>query len=794
MNATELRLRSPDGLKNRLNHQPTHQPIHKPINQPIDRPNNQQTNQHNNQHNNQPIQQKKPKSGALLWFSQACLLHTLGFGIVVIAQAQTANPQAQSERIEIRAASSQQQEAAQLTGFDANASSLPFALTRIETEVLEDFGVRALSDLLRSEPAVSDAYNTIGYPENFVVRGFLIDPRLNYRRDGLPVNGHAPMAFENKQAVLVLKGASGMFAGSSSPGGMVDFVLKRPGKERLREVSFSLSERGTRHVAADFSDRFGETQALGVRVNLADETRRPMADRAPGDRQFLSAILDLRTPGGGLVSWDFERHLYAQISVPGASLLDGRLLPPVLPRRNMNDQAWSAPFESQEITSALRWTQPLGSDWMLKAATSVQSLRTNDRIAFPDGCSSGVDYLYPGFCANGDADLYDYRSLNERRLTRSSELRLEASQSLLGLKHQWALSYRNTRLGEELDPAQAYNWVGITNYFASASLDPNPIAETLNSNRFFSTREISIQDRMDWGGPWVAWIGLRNSAIKSRSARSDGAFATDLEQSFSSPFAAISYETQGFQHAYLSYAEGVETDVVPNRPSIYLNAGQALPAQRTKQWEASLRKAWLVQGGGQAQAAITAFRIERPSAADLALDATDEGPYFERISGARLARHQGLELQTSLTSKRYGFFQWSAQRSDAKTIRSLIDNHEAVPVLNVAPWSTHLLHRWPIADSAWQWQNRLYAVGPKPVLLGAESAAELALALPSRWQWDSAISWQQSMARLRLRWTLAATNLLDRADWREAPTQSWGGTYLFPVQPRSFRLAVQAHW
>jgi len=709
------------------------------------------------------------------------------------AQATAASPQGQSERIEIRSATLQL-DAANLTGFSANISSLPFSLTRIDSEALKDFGVRALSDVLRSEPAVSDSYNTLGYPENFAVRGFLIDPRLNYRRDGLPINGHAPMAFENKDAVLVLKGASGMFAGSSSPGGMVDFVLKRPTKDSIRQASLSLSERGTRHIAADLSDRFGESQTLGIRLNLAHEARRPMAERAPGDRQFLSAIVDWRTPGGGLMSWDVERHLYAQISVPGASLLDGRVLPPVLPRRNMNDQTWSAPFESQETASALRWSQPLGSDWTIRAATSVQALRTNDRIAFPDGCSAGENYLYPGFCANGDADLYDYRSLNERRLTRSSELRLEGSRSIARQNHQWVLSYRNTRLGEQLEPAQAYNWVGITNYFASVMLNPNPLAETLNSNRFFSTREISIQDRVDWGGPWVAWIGLRNSAIKSRSARSDGALATQIEQVFSSPFAAISYETKGFQHAYLSYAEGVETDVVPNRPTVYRNAGQALPAQRSKQWEASLRKAWLAQEAWQAQLALTAFRIERPSAADFEVDSTETGPMFERVPGATVARHQGLEFQATLNSPSYGHFQWAAQRSEAKAIRSLPEGRQAAPVLNVAPWSVHLLHRWPLANPSWQWQNRLYAIGRKPVLLAAESAEEVALSLPSRWQWDSAISWQQSLARLRLRWTISATNLLDRADWREAPTQYWGGTYLFPVQPRSYRVAVQAHW
>ncbi|NCW02087.1 MAG: TonB-dependent receptor [Betaproteobacteria bacterium] len=227
---------------------------------------------------------------------------------------------------------------------------------------------------------------------------------------------------------------------------------------------------------------------------------------------------------------------------------------------------------------------------------------------------------------------------------------------------------------------------------------------------------------------------------------------------------------------------------------MYRNAAQVLAAQRSKQWEASLRKAWGAQAGMEGQLALTVFRIERPSAADVEITALPGEPMLERLPAALLARHQGLEFQASLDAAEFGQFQLAAQRTQAKTVESLLANREGAPVLNVAPWSLHLLHRWPIADSRWQWQNRLYAVGRKPVLLANARPGDVDLALAARWQWDSALHWQQKLPQLRLRWTLAATNLFDRADWREAPTQSWGGTYLFPVQARSLRMALQAHW
>ena len=717
-------------------------------------------------------------------------------GLCLLALVSTSD--AQPQRLEIRSSGLQHQ-AEGLTGFSDSIEKLPFSINLISPELLRDFGATSLSEVLRSDPAVSDAYNTLGYPENFAIRGLLIDPRLNYRRDGMPVNGHAPIAFENKTSVLVLKGASGMFAGSSSPGGMVDFVLKRPGNQPIRSAEFSLSERGTRYVSADFADRVGESRSLGYRINLAAEQRRPMAEKAPGDRQFFSGFLDWRVPTGGLLEWHFERHAYSQISVPGASLLGGTSLPPVLPRRNMNDQNWSQPFESQETASALRFVQPLGKDWAIKAHHAVQSIRTDDRLAFPDGCFR--EGIYPGFCAHGDADLYDYRSLNERRLTQASSLQLEGKLATGGLSHQVLVGFRASRLSEQLEPAQAYNFVGETNYFRTVILPADPSATYPNRNRFLATQEWSVQDRISSGGPMVLWLGARHSAIRGDSRLSDGSEATAFEQGFTSPFAAISYETQGFQHAYLSYAEGVETEVVPNRP-LYSNAGALLAAQRSKQWEASFRKSWSSEAGLQGVLGITLFRIDRPSAADVkvVIDGADEA--LRRIPAAIVARHQGLELQANLRSSSLGQFQWTAQRLYAETLKSLIEGQEGAPlqaragaaVINVAPWTVHLLHRWPIANPDWQWQNRIYAVGSKPVLLASESVQDPALSLPSRWQWDSALHWQQKLPQMRLRWTLAVSNLLDRADWREAPTQSWGGTYLFPVQPRSFRFSVQAHW
>ena len=75
---------------------------------------------------------------------------------------------------------------------------------------------------------MGDGYNAEGYWDFLTVRGFVLDNRFNYRRDGLPISAETSIPLDNKSRIEVLKGTSGMLAGIGSPGGMVNLVVKRP--------------------------------------------------------------------------------------------------------------------------------------------------------------------------------------------------------------------------------------------------------------------------------------------------------------------------------------------------------------------------------------------------------------------------------------------------------------------------------------------------------------------------------------------------------------------------------------
>ena len=83
------------------------------------------------------------------------------------------------------------------------------------------------------------------------------------------------------------------------------------------------------------------------------------------------------------------------------------------------------------------------------------------------------------------------------------------------------------------------------------------------------------------------------------------------------------------------------------------------------------------------------------------------------------------------------------------------------------------------------WTNRLAFTGKKAV------NADNSIQLPATAQLDSYINWRQQLQTIGLTWRAGIDNVFDRRYWKDAPTQYWGGSYLFPAQPRTFRVSVQ---
>jgi iron complex outermembrane recepter protein len=669
---------------------------------------------------------------------------------------------------------------------DAPIAETPISISVITSELLKASGASSLSAAIRTEPSVSDAYNTTGYIESVSIRGFLLNNMFNYRRDGMPISNHSPFALENKERIEILKGTSGLQSGVSAPGGLVNFVIKRPTATNFTSLGLQLSERGTVAIAGDTGGR-SDDKSFGYRLNASATERKPAADKANGDRQFVSGFFDYRFPNKGVLEWEFEHSRVKQISVPGFGLLDANntgvadTLPRVpSPRLNLNSQAWSQPFESKATIASIRYEQPVAETWKAGFRAAAQRIQTNDRIAFPDGCGN----VYPGLCANGDVDVYDFRSENEKRKLQTLDAYLKGDVQTGAIKHELNFGIRTTGYGERYEPKQAYNYVGTINAFAPTPLPADATKGDKNTLLNWRMKELSVTDAMQIGNAWSLWWGVKHSSYQSDSVRTDGSRPVLIDQSFTTPWVAVGYKPWQGGYLYASTGQGIEPEVVPNRPTLFKNAGQALPALKSKQIEIGFKQAIRTENNLNGLFTATLFSIDKPFADDITLPG-DTLP--TRIAGTRMAKHQGLELSyAGAIAKDWGGYV-NASFLDARQVKDANNLYTDKRTTNVAPFSLSAGTAWQVATGV-QWRNSFTYFSSKPV------TRDNAVSLPAGYQFDTAVTYTQKTASSLLTWRAGIDNVFDKRYWREAPTQYWGGTYLFAALPRTLRVSVTSNF
>jgi iron complex outermembrane receptor protein len=239
---------------------------------------------------------------------------------------------------------------------------VPLSATVVGREQLQQSGARRLADLTRFDASVTDAYNAPGYWDFLTVRGFTLDNRFNYRREGLPISAETSIPLDNKERIEILKGTSGIQAGTSAPGGLVNYAVKRPTAQTLRELRLEASSRASVLAALDISDHIGADQAVGFRLNLATESLKPLTRSLDGQRQLAALATDWRIGADSRLQAEVEWSHKKQPSQAAYSLLGNRLPDPVDPKRlNLNNQPWSQPSVFDALTGTLRFEQGLGT-------------------------------------------------------------------------------------------------------------------------------------------------------------------------------------------------------------------------------------------------------------------------------------------------------------------------------------------------------------------------------------------------------------------------------------------------
>ncbi|MEP7099237.1 MAG: TonB-dependent siderophore receptor [Burkholderiales bacterium] len=661
---------------------------------------------------------------------------------------------------------------------DTPLAKTPLQASVFGSEQLKDSGAQRLSDLTSIDPAVSDAYNAEGYYDFLTVRGYVLDNRFNFRRDGLPINAETSIPLDNKARIEILKGTSGMQTGTSAPGGLVNYVVKRPLDAPLRSIGLEWRQPGTVTGAFDLSQRFGTDNAFGVRLNAAAAHLDPMVRDSKGNRNMFALAADWRVSPDTLLEAEIETSHRSQPSQPGFSMLGNTVPQPGDPRLSLNNQPWSLPVVFDATTASVRWQQKLGADWKFIAHAATQQLRTDDRLAFPFGCTDpnpppDGTYYADRYCPNGTYDLYDFRSENERRRTDAIDLSLQSKLLTGAIGHALTVGVLQSRVRNRFQQ-QAYNYVGTGNVDGTLVTPSDPSLTDENTNRDERSTELYARDAVALTERVTAWLGLRHTRMQRESVRTDGSQPTDYDQGFTTPSIALSYAFAPDQLVYASWGQGVESNVVANRPR-YSNAGEVFTT-KSRQAEIGLK------GAREAfEWNLAAFDIQRPRTQDFGSCDAD-ATCTTRLDGTD--HHRGIEASAAWRRGPWmlrGGGQWLRARVEGSADPS-VDGKQptnvpertlklqatydvaALPGLNLQAGVTHESARMVLRDNN--------------------------ATIPGWTRVDAALRYETSLAGTKTTWRAGVDNLFDKRAWRESPYE-FSHVYLYPMAPRTFRLSMQ---
>ncbi|KAF1072973.1 MAG: Ferric-anguibactin receptor FatA [Pseudomonas citronellolis] len=668
-------------------------------------------------------------------------------------------------------------EHASVGGFDDTPLlDTPASIAVYNQALLKDQQARLLSDVLKNDASSGEAYAPVGYYENFQVRGYNLNAANSYRINGLSVAGEQPVALENKEQVEVLKGLSGLQSGVSEPGGVIDYVTKRAAD--VRSVTAGTDAEGGSYLATDLGTWLDAEKTFGVRVNLAHEELRSYVDHADGKRDFASLALDWNLSPQALWQFDAEYQNRKQTSVPGYQLLGGTELPhDVDPHDHLGYQSWAKPVGIQSLNLNTRFEYRFDDNWKGALSASRSRVVIDDYSAFPWGCygaASCADSALPNhFSAEGDYDLYDFRSPDDTRRNDEAQATLSGSFATGWLRHE--LTVGTSAFRRTLDSRTEVNeWLGSGNLSTGlAELEPydGPLGHTY---RHLDSRQYGLfaSDRLSFDEHWQLQLGGRQVRLDERTFDSDGTTTRHTQRSLFLPNAALIFKPRADLSLYTSYSKGLSLG--GQAPWFALNHDDTLAPTVSRQVELGIKQELGALSWNAALFQIhQAYQFARPNG---------DGTFTYVQQGQQ--KNTGLELSAS------GRVSSNLQLSgSAAWIRSRVENS------GIADYEGHQAINVPRLRASLQADYSVPGV-PGLALLGGGrySGAKYADRVGSMEAggytvFDAGARYTTRIGDYTTVLRLNVDNLFDKRYWRDTG-EYLGDDYLFPGAPRTAQLSA----
>ncbi len=694
----------------------------------------------------------------------------------VWVHAANENEISQLEKLTVIAQMTYDQPEVNLYGFSQqNLAEIPASLSTITAEQIADQHAKTLTDVVKNDAAVGDGYAPIGYYPNFVMRGFALNLGSSYLLNGHLLRGEQNVALENKEQVEILKGISALQSGMATPGGVVNYVTKRP--KDIHSFTVEADSHGGNRVATDLGGLLGADQQFGYRVNLAHEEIHPYVEHADGKRVFGALALDWKISDRSKLEFDIESQRQRQRSVPGYQLLDGKTVPTGVEwDRLLGYQSWSQPVTNESLNTSLKYIHQINDNWTANMAASQSRVVVDDYSAFPWGCYSSIcQYSGAGntFDQNGNYDIYDFRSPNDSYLTNQFKAGLNGQFNTGAWQHTLSLELSQTyKRHAQYD---AINLPVTASVESTGNIYTNPITYTPSDktlgNHYKSLDSqhtaLNLLDQIDFNQAWSVLLGGKLLHVNESAYNAKGNNIRDTDLTRFLPQLALMYQPGENTHLYASYAKGLSDG--GQAPWYANNAFATLAPVHSTQYELGIKQQWQDVLFTAAVFDLTQDNQYTNTASDYVTDGEQHNLGLELGLQGRVGQNLDLNSTLALTRSRLTEIQTAEyqghQTQNVPTVR--FTSHLSYQVPQVEGW--RLL-------AGMQYSSSKYANKTGTVKVPAYTVFDAGTSYNFRaYGYDN-------MLRFNI------DNLFNKKYWRDAGS-FFGDDYLFLGAPRTAQLS-----
>ncbi|HXP01241.1 MAG TPA: TonB-dependent siderophore receptor [Luteibacter sp.] len=654
----------------------------------------------------------------------------------------------------------------------------PAAITVITRAQIDDRQPRTLSELVRGDSAINDNYAPAGYYQDVSIRGFPLDLATGFRFNGMIMSAEQLLALEGKERVEVLKGLGGLEAGVVEPGGLINYVSKRPAD--VHTVTVGTDSHGSNYEALDLGAWF--SPSFGVRVNAANEKTHSYIEHTDGRRSFISIAADWKISDKATLLLDTDYQTSGQRSASGYQLLGGTGIPEHPSRtRLLGYEPWQRPVGIHSSNTSLRFNYRFSDNWNAQVSAGHSHTVIDDNVAFAYGCfyaASCASGATPGyfFAPNGDYDVYDFRSPDDTR--QNDEVRGVVTGTFATGSVDHEINVGATAFRRTVDQRPyVYDYVGTANiddrvvpYFDPSPNQPGPSARRLTSWQ----RTLFAIDRVHLGETWQVLAGARLVRLNERAYDDAGALERDTRMTKTLPQAAVLWQPTAPLTTYVSYGEGLSLG--REAPYWTSNGSTTLAPLHSRQVEAGVKYA--VNDALDLQAAV--YRIKQ-SYQFAKPDDTAEGFTFVQ-QGQEV--HTGVELNLAGRVTDNLRLTASANYIRARAENTGTPSYEGHQVVNVPRWRSAVY-----ADYSLPFAPGLAVLGGWRYASANVATPDGATRVPAYHVFDTGLRFTTMVSGHAMTWRLSVDNVFNHFYWRDTGT-SGGDAYLFPGMPRLARLSM----